>query len=179
MLSNNSMMSSIYIPIIGTNISQEYIANVFQEKNIGLVSRVDFVLNKIKNRREAFVHFSEWYNTNEANQLKYNLEKTSNEKCRFIYSGNNYWPILLNKNPVEKNNPNRKSNSVYEIEDRINSLEKNIKDLSFMTKLHDANIRYILHKSNSDTIINQNVPNIKRFKSDNGISLKRPLTVVE
>ena len=54
---------SLYIPIISENITEAFITKVFFEKNIGKILRVDFVHNKIKNRREAFIHFDEWFNS--------------------------------------------------------------------------------------------------------------------
>jgi hypothetical protein len=153
MQTESTMIASLYIPIVNSETTDEYIGKCFNEKNIGKVSRVDFVFNKEKQRREAFVHFSEWFNTDQANRLKTELETNiaNGKKCRFIYNKNMYWPILINKNPLDKSSPERKSNGVYEIEERINTIEKNIERLSFMTNLHDANIRYIVRRSNSES----------------------------
>ena len=85
------------------------------------------------------------------------------------------------KNPLNKNNPERKSNSVYELEERILIIEKSIEQLSFMGKLHDANIRYILHK-NTNGGSSSVVPQIKRFKTEDGASsssLKRQMLTIE
>ena len=164
-----NMFTSIYIPVINSDITEEYIAKCFHEHNIGKVERVDFVVNKLKSRREGFVHFLEWYNSDASNQLKSQLENSSEtgQNCRFTYNGTNYWPLLLNKNPLDKNNPERKSNSVYELEDRISNIEKRIEQLSFMTKLHDANIRYILDKYTNAQSFNVE-QHIKRLKTDEG-----------
>ncbi len=70
----NTMVASLYIPIIKPDITDEFIQKCFHEHNIGKVSHVDFVFNKQKSRREAFVHFSEWYDTEIANKLKHKLE---------------------------------------------------------------------------------------------------------
>ena len=43
---------------------------MFAKKNIGKIAHVDFVKNIAKNRREAFLHFEEWFNNEEANNLK-------------------------------------------------------------------------------------------------------------
>ena len=183
MQNNSTMVASLYIPIINAGITQEYIAKCFLSCNIGIVSHVDFVLNKVKHRREAFVHFSEWYNNDSANKLKKELLTSSTEgkQCRFTYNGAQYWPLRLNKNPLNKNNPERKSNSVYELEERILMIEKSIEQLSFMGKLHDANIRYILHK-NTNGGSSSVVPQIKRFKTEDGASsssLKRQMLTIE
>lgn len=172
MQTENTMIASLYIPIIGKNITQEYIIKCFHEHNIGNVERVDFVINKVKNRREAFVHFSEWYNTAASNNLRSQLETSSKtgQHCRFIYNGTQFWPLHLNKKPLDKNSPQRKSNSVYELEERILNIEKAMEQLSFMTKLHDANIRYILHKNgNGET--SDGAPQSKRLKTENTSSI--------
>ena len=180
---DSNMVSSLYIPIINANITQEYIIKCFHEHNIGKVERVDFVLNKAKLRREAFVHFSDWYTSDASNRLKAELEITSatGQNCRFMYNGTNYWPLLLNKKPVDKNNPERKSNSVYELEERLSNIEKSMEQLSFMTRVHDANIRYILRK-NTRGETNNVTPQIKRFKTDDASSVsssKRAMISVE
>ncbi len=169
-IDNNTMTTSLYIPIIDTNISETYIAKCFHDNKIGCVNRVDFVINKQKNRREAFVYFSKWYTSNASNLLKSQLKSLpqSKEQCRFIYNGTKYWPLLLNKNPIDKNSPARRSNSIYEIEERILNIENSIQRLTFMTKLHDANIRFILRKNpeHTDYIHTNNVQEtqMKRFK---------------
>ena len=172
-----TMVASLYIPIIGKDITHDYIAKCFHDNNIGKVCHVDFVLNKQKLRREAFVHFSEWYTSEPANQLKAQLEiaNASGQNCRFMHNGTNYWPLLLNKNPLEKDSPLKKSNSVYEIEDRILNIEdrilniqRKLERLSFMSKLHDANIRYILQKSNDDGVNHENGMQTKRMKTETG-----------
>jgi len=165
-----TMVASLYIPIIGKDINHDYIAKCFHDNNIGKVCHVDFVLNKQKLRREAFVHFSEWYTSESANQLKSQLEIASatGQNCRFIHNGTNYWPLLLNKNPLEKDSPLKKSNSVYEIEDRILNIERELERLSFMSKLHDANLRYILRKSKDDGVNPENGMHVKRMKTETG-----------
>ncbi len=164
------MMTSLYIPIIGKDITEEYVIKCFHDNNIGKVSHVDFVLNKEKKlRREAFVHFSEWYHTEQANQLKSQLDiaKATCQRCQILHNGTNYWPLLLNKNPLEKNSPLKKPNNVYEFEERILYIERQMEKLSFMTKVHDANIRYILRNGNED-MVNNNPLQVKRMKTDLG-----------
>ena len=54
---------SIYIPYVNEDVTVNDITNVFA-KNMGSVSRVDFIYN-IKKCRQAFVHFDKWNNTND------------------------------------------------------------------------------------------------------------------
>ncbi len=182
MQTESTMVTSLYIPVINSSITEEYIIKCFHDHNIGKVERVDFVINKAKLRREAFVHFLEWYNTDVTNQLKSQLENssTTGQNCRFMYNGTNYWPLLLNKKPLDKNNPERKANSVYELEERISNIEKSMNQLSFMSKLHDDNIRYILRKNTTGESSNIG-PQIKRFKTEDDVSAssKRALITIE
>ena len=165
------MAASLYIPVIGKNVCAEFVAKKFLEANIGNVERVDFVVNKVKGRREAFVHFSEWFASETANKLKSQLEisMSTGEQCQFKYNNDTqqYWPLLVNKNPLAKDSPERKSNDLYNLENgleySIADMQKQIEQLTFMTKLHDANIRFILHNLNRDEPPH---PQLKRFKSD-------------
>ena len=102
---------SLYIPII-RNTSEEYIIKMFKTHNIGKVMRVDFVYNKAKNRREAFVHFDEWFTSEESKQLQEDI-LDPNTKTQFKYQGEKFWPLLVNKNAHARvHNPN------YEILDK-------------------------------------------------------------
>ena len=96
---------SLYIPII-RNTSEEYIIKMFKTHNIGKVMRVDFVYNKAKNRREAFVHFDEWFSSDESIQLQNDiLDPTT--RTQFKYDGEKFWPLLVNKNAHKQvKNPN-------------------------------------------------------------------------
>lgn len=163
---DTTMVTSIYIPFMDNTTTSDYITKCFHEKNVGKVDHVDFVINKQKHRREAFVHFSEWYNTDDAVKLKGDLEvnQVTGKQCRFVHNGSQYWPILLNKKPLEKNSPERKSNSVYELEERLLNIEKSMEQLSFMTKMHDANIRYILLRTTENTTNSDENP-MKRLRT--------------
>jgi len=96
---------SLYIPIIG-NTSEEYIIKMFNTHNIGKVMRVDFVFNKTKKRREAFVHFDEWFISDESKQLQSDI-LDPNTKTQFKYHGEKFWPLLVNRNAHKRvDNPN-------------------------------------------------------------------------
>jgi len=107
MSSSSSCIISLYVPVISELTSEAYIKKMFANKNIGKISRVDFVKNIAKNRREAFIHFEEWFANEEANSLKEDI-LNNNTKTRFNYNDSNkFWPLLVNKNPNKKEaNPN-------------------------------------------------------------------------
>lgn len=118
----SSSLLSLYIPIISDLTSETYIKKMFKTKNIGKIMKVDFVYNIVKNRREAFIHFEEWFDNEESKKLRNDI-LDPNSKTRFKYSSDNkYWPILVNKNPDKKIlNPKYKILSKEEIK---NSLKK-------------------------------------------------------
>jgi hypothetical protein len=98
-------MLSLYIPIIQDNITETYIKRQFNDHNIGKVMRVDFVKNISKNRREAFVHFDEWFD-NETSRAMQDDIKNPDTKTRFIYHDKKFFPLLVNKNAHRRvNNP--------------------------------------------------------------------------
>ena len=103
----SSSILSLYVPIISDSISETYIKKMFANKNIGKIARVDFVKNIAKNRREAFIHFEEWFTNEEANLLKEDI-LNNDTKTRFKYNDSNkFWPLLVNNNPNKKEaNPN-------------------------------------------------------------------------
>ena len=114
-----SSVLSLYIPVISVFITENYIKKVFKSKNIGNVLKVEFVKNIEKNRYEAFIHFSEWFDTEEAKKLQEDINNI-NTKTRFVYNDNKkFWPLLVNKNPHKRvNNPKYQmlnSNSVKNV----------------------------------------------------------------
>ena len=134
-----SSVLSLYIPVISEFTSETYIRKMFALKNIGKVLRVDFVKNKVKNRREAFIHFDEWFDNEESKKLRNDILDPES-KTRFKYSnGEKFWPLLVNKNPHNKvTNPNYEVlkkydvTTVYKQESTINT--KNITNTSKRVK---------------------------------------------
>jgi hypothetical protein len=70
------------------------------------VMRVDFVKNTVKNRREAFLHFDEWFDNDVSKALREDILEPST-KSRLVYCGTKFWPLLVNKNAHSRvPNPN-------------------------------------------------------------------------
>jgi len=98
-------MLSLYIPVVQDHITEAYMKRQFADHNIGKVMRVDFVKNIIKDRREAFVHFDEWFDNDKSKALQEDV-KNPNTKTRFIYHNTKFFPLLVNKNAHRRvNNP--------------------------------------------------------------------------
>ena len=99
-------MLSLYIPIVQEHITEAYIKRQFSDHNIGKVMRVDFVKNVEKNRREAFVHFDEWFDNQTSKSLQEDV-KNPTTNTRFVYHNKKFFPLLVNKNAHRRvNNPN-------------------------------------------------------------------------
>ena len=97
---------SLYIPIIDAETTEQYIIKMFETQQIGKVMRVDFVKNTVKNRREAFLHFDEWFDNNVSKALREDITDPTT-KSRLVYSGAKFWPLLVNKNAHSRvPNPN-------------------------------------------------------------------------
>jgi len=111
----SSPVLSLYIPVIQEKTSEEYIKSIFNKKNIGKILRVDFVVNIKKNRREAFIHFDEWFENEECKKLKDDI-MDPNTKTKLYHTNDRFWPILVNKNPHKRNiNPDYKILSTHEV----------------------------------------------------------------
>jgi hypothetical protein len=98
-------MLSLYIPVVQNHITEAYVKRQFADNNIGKVMRVDFVKNIPKNRREAFVHFDEWFDNETSRALQEDI-KNPDTKTRFVYHHTKFFPLLVNKNAHRRiNNP--------------------------------------------------------------------------
>lgn len=129
-------ITSLYVPIVGSAITEEYIKHIFFSKDIALIDRVDFVFNNIKGRREAFIHINHWKENDFNNEIKKILLKNNNYKFYFDeHNKKSFWPLLITTNPVQSDE--RKSNAIYSLEERINALENNIKKLHIITTQHN------------------------------------------
>ena len=137
---SSSTVLSLYIPVISGSTTENYIKKMFDQYKIGKVMRVDFVKNIAKNRREAFIHFDEWYTTDESFKLQQEILNPSTN-TRFVYTpAGRFWPLLVNKNAHKRvNNPNYEMVDLEEIKkdckqtvgefiknEKFNILDKNL-----------------------------------------------------
>ena len=151
-------LNSLYIPIISSFINEEFIKYSFHIKNIAIVDRVDFVFNNVKCRREAFVHINSWNDNINSKKMQNALIQKNNYKFYFHEQDNKmFWPLLINKNPLEANSPERVSNSVYTIEDKIEAMNQHLNTLQSIALSHNA----MLQNMNVPT---ENMGSNKRFK---------------
>ena len=138
-------VKSLYIPIISSFINEDFVKHSFNIKNIATIERVDFVFNNAKGRREAFVHILSWRENKDSVKMKNALVKKNNYKFYFHEEHKTmFWPILINKNPLAADSPNRVSTTNYTIEEKVNSMNQHLNALQSIALSHSA----MLHTMN-------------------------------
>jgi hypothetical protein len=147
--------NSICIPIIYKSIRKEDLC-AFLEKDMGKVSRIDFVdLNK--NCRRAFVYFSEWYMDKGFGKIvRHNIETRG--FCEFSMPiPNKYrkWfegKLLINKNPLSTND--RKVKNIKKWMDisfeRIHYLDNEVNDLKSKVSYLEDKLEEVLYYNKND-----------------------------
>jgi hypothetical protein len=140
-MSVSASAATIYIPRI-LSINTEFdVANIFDNFEIGCVSRVDFTAigkkpgfkeEEESNMRAAFVHIEYFYNSKLAVEIQEALEQE--KEYRLYISDFNYWMLLKTKTPVKATNMN-----IHQIVDNCRYLEgiveKQQKQIEDLTKL--------------------------------------------
>lgn len=97
---------SLFIPHMFKNFTGEYIAEVFEKLNIGMVDHVDFVPKVDRRGRPynaAYVHFKHWFDGTIAANFQERV-LNPNKEARIVHDDPWYWTVLENtaKKPIEK-----------------------------------------------------------------------------
>ena len=90
---------SVYIPHVFPNFTEEYIASVFENLNIGVVDHVDLVakLDRQGNPyNAAYIHFKYWCSGPAAENMYYRI-KDDTKEARIIHDDPWFWILLENK----------------------------------------------------------------------------------
>jgi len=82
---------SLCIPRILSNITKEYIHDIFNKLNIGTIHRIDIVRNKNLSNK-AFIHFSKWNNGENADIIKERL--LLDKDIKIVYNNPWFWKIV-------------------------------------------------------------------------------------
>lgn len=93
---NQSM--SLFIAYVFPNIGLHRIINIFQDANLGVVSRVDFIKKTDKNGKSfnnVYIHFHSWLESEEAQQFQ-NSIRDPEAKTTLQYDGQWFWIVLEN-----------------------------------------------------------------------------------
>jgi hypothetical protein len=100
---------SLYIPrVLDVWASDEAISPIFHQLDIGNISRIDFVEKQSDNGivyYQAFIYFSEWYDTPSARHLQerilnYAENPENSVPARIVYDEPWYWMLFVNAHPV-------------------------------------------------------------------------------
>jgi len=87
---------SVFIPRVFANIGEKRIANVFYQKDIGEVSKVDLVRRtneKGEKYNMAFVHFEYLFQTTSAKNFREDVENPE-VKAKLVYEDPWFWLVL-------------------------------------------------------------------------------------
>jgi len=112
---------SFYIPRISITYNELSIVIAFKNMNIGVVKRVDFIVNKETDiYQSAFVHMDFMYYNDYTEQILTTVFH-NNKSIRVYPNTINrrlYWILLKNKNPVTETSLN-----IHQLAENINKLE--------------------------------------------------------
>jgi hypothetical protein len=115
---DNKVNLSLCISRVMNNVTKENIYNVLDDIRLGEISHID-IINKNNNGdiyKIAFIHFKEWFDTENSNKAIERL--TCGKDIKIIYDFPWFWKITPNRSKsnsksIPKSNPksNSKSNS--------------------------------------------------------------------
>ena len=117
---------SVYIPIVDENINDTTIKAVFEHLGLGIISRVDFVYSSL-GKKQAFLHFEAWYECDKARKVQRDI-LNSDCNARLVYDNPKFWPLLLNRNPIE--NPKLSTPNIIDVlQTKIQMLENKLNSI--------------------------------------------------
>jgi len=112
------MTTSIFIPRINPDVTEDNVRAEFARQFIGNVTSVDFIPKQKMNPDDtveeyfmAFVHLN-WYGNQAALNIKAKLD--NGEQSRIVYDDPRFWVLMKNKNPKQAINPMDSSNDLEE-----------------------------------------------------------------
>lgn len=134
--SKMSVINSIYIPHVKSNINAEYIANVFYNSGIASLSRVAIESGKNGYSR-VYLDIDYWQDTETAfNYIK--RLRNKEKETRLVYEDDNWWLLEINKYPHKTQKANKKRElTIFVDKDKLvseedDNYEKDIKDFQDM-----------------------------------------------
>jgi hypothetical protein len=140
---------SICIQYVYPNIKEETIREVFEELNLGEISRID-IKNKVdrenKNYNLVFIHFHEWFDNEEANETKDALSK--GKEIKIYYTDKWFWKITLARKPREENTTRRRPRIVIEKDEPIEPIEEPVELVVEERKEETINVKGKKKKTN-------------------------------
>ena len=118
---------SLCIPRVFANIDEHRIRRIFEDLDIGVISRVDIVRGKpcsnVKDQHNrVFIHFSRWYNTMSAESARERL--LNGQDLKVIYDDPWFWKVSAYKEAPVRNDYNERSNNGARIEYNDRKVER-------------------------------------------------------
>jgi hypothetical protein len=102
----SSVIKSVFIGVIDSSLSAEYIMDAFYCQDIATISRVTLISSPIKTGvYRAYLDIYEWHPTEAAYNFIQRL-KDPNREARIVHSDDNWWAVSVNINPFITNNKN-------------------------------------------------------------------------
>jgi hypothetical protein len=114
---------SIYIPRMKSEVTEQFVMDVFHNNGIGKVNRVDFkVIENDQRYKKAFLHFDQFYNTEMSLAVTSNLMIESEEPFKLYVNPKEYWMLVINRYPIQEAVMN-----IHQIEECVNLMSKRVK----------------------------------------------------
>lgn len=133
--------------------NEDFIKNVFERKQIGDVSSVEFIKKQSngKDYNGVIVHFKTWYHNSTSQEFLDKLTE-KNESIKFQIDKNAYWYININTNVKSNNSVSSDDLSQLSGEEKIKKMEALISNLMSQLYLLKKN----QEKRDNDFIKNEN-----------------------
>ena len=118
---------SLCIPRVFANIDEHRIRRIFDDLDIGVISRVDIVRGKpcsnVKDQHNrVFIHFHRWYNTMSAESARERL--LNGQDLKVIYDDPWFWKVSAYKEAPVRNDYNERSHHGVRIEFNDRKVER-------------------------------------------------------
>ena len=145
---------SLYIPVIDEKIDQAFITGIFENLQIGEISRIDFVYSLV-GKKQAFIHFNKWYDNSKVHELQKKIMSPS-ANARIIYDKPKFWPILQNRTPLDA--PHAEATNIVTIlQNKIIQLEAKLEALTVNRTTAICDDDFVScgkrHRSSSDNLV--------------------------
>jgi len=151
-------MNCIYIPRVDAYITEEDIKYVMHSYSIGCVKRVDFspigktpgfkVPEKILHYKMAFVHFENYYDTQQAKDVIAALTEGIAYNVNFTGVIGDFWMLLPAKNPIPETTMN-----IHQVVENCRFLEKKVEEQSALIEKLLAQINTLVEKKTTKTAL--------------------------
>ena len=135
---------SLFIPYVFINITQQRIASIVENANLGIIDHVDFIRKTDKNGKPyhaVYIHFALWFNNSIAENFQERIMNPDKE-ARIVYDDPWHWIVLQNTGaksevvlPKSEQTQFVSSDYVSILEEKLAAAEKRIVELEKIAQL--------------------------------------------